>query len=302
MAALGELESQMKAQEGVLSQYTKDLPSQIQAEVQKAWTPALQGATSATEQQMAQYVPQFFGMGESLGGTSAVDLSPTQKLTQMGTTLGKMSGRLQATAKVSDYLGAQMSDMYSRAISAMQMGQQNEADKYSRLANQYQLAWQAAEEEKNRVFQAEENAKSRAASGGGGSGGAASDDVQTFLDYAQALNEKRLGKAVTANSAFTQLKSLRDSLGLGGTYNDESLWVLLGNTPKVGGTGTGTSTTSKTTAKTQANVAYGGSGYSPMKNVTSPDVWASNFNLLSQVPAVQTLGSTLGKPPWPFNQ
>jgi hypothetical protein len=241
----------------MMSQYTKDLPSQIQAEVQKAWTPALTGAVGATEQQMAQYVPQFFGAAEALGGTSAADLSPTQKLSQMGTMLGKMGGRMQATTKISDYLGAQMNDMYSRAISAMQMGYQNEADKYARLANQYQMAWQEAEAQRERDFQAAENAKSRAMSGGGGGSGISeTDQAQMAADWAaQAADLRRRRSSgglmegevrADANSSFQYLKNLSNAYGLG--YDDEFIWQTLGNTPA--GTATG-GTTSGSTGKKQ---------------------------------------------------
>lgn len=44
-----------------------------------------------------------------------------------------------------------MNDMYQKAVQAAQLGQQNLADQYARQMQQYQLAWQAAEAEKDRA-------------------------------------------------------------------------------------------------------------------------------------------------------
>ena len=157
MANLNTLEKQLANTESQLSQYSADLPSQIESQIQKAYTPALQQSLGTTKDLMGDYLGRYFettGMGPGMAGTTALDLSPTQKLGVMGRELGTMSGELQATQRFSDYLGGQMSDMYNKALQAMQMGQQNLADQYSRQFQQYQLAWQEAEAAKDRAMQA----------------------------------------------------------------------------------------------------------------------------------------------------
>ena len=106
---------------------------------------------------MSEFLPRYFGtatQGPGMG-TTAADLSPTQKLGVMGRELGTMGGQLAYNSKLSDYLGGQMNDMYNSALQAAQMGQQNLADQYSRAFQQYQLAWQQAEAEKDRQLQRE---------------------------------------------------------------------------------------------------------------------------------------------------
>jgi hypothetical protein len=156
MASLGELEGQLAEVESSLGQYDANLPSEIESQIQKAYTPALQRSLDTTKNLMSDYGQRYFDvttMGPGMAGTTAKDLAPTQKLGVMGRELGTMAGNLQSSQQFSDYLGGQMSDMYSKALQASQMGQQNLADKYSRLFNQYQMAWEAAEAEKNRALQ-----------------------------------------------------------------------------------------------------------------------------------------------------
>ena len=153
---LNALKSQLDTTESQLGQYTANLPSEIETQIQNAYTPALQNSLNTTKDMMGDYLGRYFDittMGPGTQGTTALDLSPTQKLGVMGRELGTMSGELQATQRFSDYLGGQMKDMYGKALQAAQMGQQNLADQYNRQFQQYQLAWQAAEAEKDRQAQ-----------------------------------------------------------------------------------------------------------------------------------------------------
>lgn len=150
---LDTLSKQLKSTESQLSAYGANLPSEIEGQIQKAYTPALQQSLGVTKDLMGDYLGRYFettGMGPGMAGTTARDLSPTQKLGVMGRELGTMAGDLQYSQKLSDYLGGQMTDMYGKAVQAAQMGQQNLADQYARQMQQYQLAWQAAEAEKDR--------------------------------------------------------------------------------------------------------------------------------------------------------
>lgn len=151
---LNTLKSQLDTTESQLGQYTANLPSEIETQIQNAYTPALERSLGTTKDMMGDYLGRYFDtttMGPGMQGSTALDLSPTQKLGVMGRELGTMSGELQATQRFSDYLGGQMQDMYSKALQAAQMGQQNLADQYNRQFQLYQLAWQEAQAEKDRA-------------------------------------------------------------------------------------------------------------------------------------------------------
>ncbi len=151
---LNTLKSQLDTTESQLGQYTANLPSEIETQIQNAYTPALENSLNTTKDMMGDYLGRYFDtttMGPGMQGSTAIDLSPTQKLGVMGRELGTMSGELQATQRFSDYLGGQMQDMYSKALQAAQMGQQNLADQYQRQFQLYQLAWQEAQAEKDRA-------------------------------------------------------------------------------------------------------------------------------------------------------
>lgn len=132
----------------------------IKANVNAAWDPILRSSINVTRDQISNFLPTYMGTPEALGGTSAADLSPTQKLQVMGNKLGQMSGQLYSSTALSDYLGGKLNEMYNNAIQAWQLGNQAAAAAYDRAFQKYQLAWQA-----------EENRKQRAAASGGGGGG-----------------------------------------------------------------------------------------------------------------------------------
>jgi hypothetical protein len=153
---LNTLKGQLDTTESQLSQYTSNLPSEIQTQIQNAYTPLLTESLDTTKGMMSDYLGKFMettGMGAGMGGTTAYDLSPTQKMGVVGRELGRMGGQLNASVKYSDYLGGQMNDMYQKALGAAQMGQQNLADQYARQFQMYQLAWQEAQAEKDRQLQ-----------------------------------------------------------------------------------------------------------------------------------------------------
>ena len=159
MDDLAKLEQSLGNIDAEMSPYTADLPSQINTEIQKAISPALERSLGQTSKIMGQGLPNMIQAATSgpWGGTTAADLSPGQKLSRMGSSLGSWTGDLQASQQLSDYLGGQMNDMYNNALQAAQLGYQGLSDKYARAYQQYQMKWQEAE-----------NAKNRAASGGGG--------------------------------------------------------------------------------------------------------------------------------------
>jgi hypothetical protein len=171
MDTLESIQQQMKATEGQLGGYGADLPGEIESQVQKAATPLLQESLGVSRDLMGDYLGRYFDitqMGPGMAGTTAKDLSPTQKLGVMGRELGHMTGDLQRTQRYSDYLGGQMNDLYDKAIQAAQMGQQSLADQYNRLGQQQQMLWQQAEAEKDRALQRELAELAARSSGGGG--------------------------------------------------------------------------------------------------------------------------------------
>jgi len=120
------LGQQMKATENELSAYGANLPSEIRSQIEQAYTPALEQALGATRDMMGNYLGRYFDtttMGPGMVGTTAKDLSPTQKLGVMGRELGTMAGDLQYSQRLSDYLGGYMKNMYIMALQAAQMVQ-----------------------------------------------------------------------------------------------------------------------------------------------------------------------------------
>ena len=148
--------SALQTAESAMTPYqSMELPTMINKNITEQWSPALQKSTGVTQNLMSEFLPKFFNIANTglTGGTTAADLAPSQKLTQMGTELGTMGGELAAASAYSDYLGGQMADMQNRALQALQYGNQAAADAYNRVFQRYQLAFQAAEEEKNRALQ-----------------------------------------------------------------------------------------------------------------------------------------------------
>jgi len=171
-----QLQGQISNIENQLSQYTSDLPSQIRSQIEAAYSPGLQRSLDTTKGLMGDYLGRYYDvttMGPGTQGTSAMDLSPTQKLGLMGRELGTMAGSLQGTQRFSDYLGGQMTDMYGRAVDASRYGQQNLSDQYNRTFQQLQMARQLEEAEKDRQLQMQLSRNS-----GGGAGGF---DIEALL-------------------------------------------------------------------------------------------------------------------------
>ena len=266
MDTVESLQSQMQQIQGQMSGYGADLPGEIQTQLQNAYSPMLKESLGVTKDLMGDYLGRYFDvtqMGPGMAGTTAMDLSPTQKLGVMGRELGTMAGDLQATQRYSDYLGGQMSDAYNRAMQAAQMGQQSLADQYSRLAQQHQMAWQQAEAEKDRALQRELASKS-----GGGGGGGMDSIMDSILDLltrlgggedepapltaqqkavlniqqmAQSFASLRTagssgsyklpnGQMGTSNDAHRYLLNMaRTNYGI--NLNPEWLWEQMGNTP-----------------------------------------------------------------------
>ena len=190
----------MTAQEGKLSQYTKDLPSQIEQQIKKAWSPSVKEAIGVVGNQLESFAPTFFDYYSTLGGTTSADMNPMQKLEFMGGQFGRQTGALTRASEYADYLGARSDEMYQKAYDAMNLGYQRESDAYNRLANQYQLAWQSAE-----------NEKTRAASGGSG-GGFVFEPPPTEESTEQALeplNQMQLYKAIMSIPAWSSPQEKR---------------------------------------------------------------------------------------------
>lgn len=151
---LNSIKSQLDKTESQLAQYGANLPSEIQTQVQSAYTPLLERSLGVTKDLMSDYLGRAMettSMGPGMQGTTAYDLSPTQRMGVIGRELGTMGGQLNSAISYSDYLGGQMNDLYQKAVGAAQLGQQNLADQYARQFQQYQLAWQAAEAAKDRA-------------------------------------------------------------------------------------------------------------------------------------------------------
>lgn len=144
MATSAEIQTQLDAAKTNLSQYTKDLPNEIKNQIDAAWNPILQKTAGETAKLKASFLPSFFGAamtGPGMG-TSEADLSPTQKLTSVGRTLGSFAGDIGKSQGVSDYLGGQMKDLYQSALDSMKFGQGTAQQNYQNLFGEYTLAKQ----------------------------------------------------------------------------------------------------------------------------------------------------------------
>ena len=232
--------NQMSDTETQLAGYTSDLPSQIKTEVNKAYSPAMKESLGVTQNQMSDYLGRFMettGMGPGMSGTTARDLSPTQRMGVIGRELGTMGGQLNSSVGYTDYLGGQANDMYSQALQAAQLGQQSLADKYDRLGQQQALAYQLQEAEKDRAL-------SRSLSGGSGGASTVYNLGNTETDNTSQLSPKQ--KIQSAISSISQLRKtsniesnmnmyhsqiIDEAKKLGVNLNPEELWMMLGNDP-----------------------------------------------------------------------
>ena len=227
----------LDATKSQLSNFPANYPSEIESQIQKAYTPALQESLGVTQNQMSDYLGRFMettGMGPGMAGTTAKDLSPTQKMGVIGRELGSMGGQLNASVKYSDYLGAQMNDVASKATQAAQMGYQSLADQYNRDLQQYQMAWQEAEAEKDRALQRE---LARSSGGGGGTvinlGGGDTTPTPTvdrgaqFTQKVAKYKDLLKTKGLDSNFVYTQLWKEAQSLGL--NISGDQLMKMLGS-------------------------------------------------------------------------
>ena len=204
---LNALKSQLDTTEGQLGQYTANLPSEIETQIQGAYTPLLERSLGVTKDLMSDYLGRFMettDMGPGMQGTTAYDLNPTQRMGVIGRELGNMGGQLNSSVAYSDYLGGQMNDMYQKALQAAQMGQQNLADQYNRQMQQYQLAWQEAEAAKDRALQS-------------------SLARQQSMDLSKYFNQPQQQQAPTQESILKDLQRTANEIAsqrgkTGGTY------------------------------------------------------------------------------------
>ena len=163
MATLQDSESALNAASSRLSGYTADLPSDINKQITEAWSPTLKEASRAVGDQVSNFLPNYFKIPFEglMAGTGAEHASPQYKLQQMGKGYGDLVGELDNVTRYADYLGAKKDEMYDKAMEAMRFGYQADADAYGREFQKYQLAWEAAEAEKQRQFQASQAAADR---------------------------------------------------------------------------------------------------------------------------------------------
>jgi len=239
-SGLGSIENQ-------LSQYNTELPSQMETELQRAASPLIKEALGVKTNLMSNYLGDIMGatnLGAGMQGTTAYDLSPSQRMKQIGREMGHFTGELEGAQQYADYLGAQMNDMYGKALQAAQMGQQNLADRYSRGYSMLQLEMQQLESEKDRQQQARLAAQAAA-------------QQQAYNEMLQRQYEQEQARALEVQKKadidnwYTKVDTIRSNRGtygnsldsyqaallkeaadLGLPYGSEELWEMLGNTPR----------------------------------------------------------------------
>lgn len=154
MASVADIESGMNAARQKLSEYTQTSPTVLKEEIDKAWHPLLSGAANEVSQMKQDFLPRYFEgmMNTGYGmGTSESDLSPTQKLSQMGSTLGQFSGDLGRGQAVVDYLGGSVKDIYAQALDALKWKTGLAQQEYSNWWDQYSLERQMEEQARARA-------------------------------------------------------------------------------------------------------------------------------------------------------
>lgn len=154
MASVADLEGGMNAARQKLSEYTQTSPTVIKEEIDKAWHPLISGAANEVSQMKQDFLPRYFTgmMNEGYGmGTSEADLSPTQKLSQMGSTLGQFSGDLGRGQAVVDYLGGSVKDIYAQALDALKWKTGLAQQEYSNWFDQWSLERQLEEQARARA-------------------------------------------------------------------------------------------------------------------------------------------------------
>lgn len=151
-----------------------NLAANVENYITTAYKPVLESSTRSTQQQMAEYLPKFFGITNQglAGGTDASSLTPQQKLALAGRELGLMGGQLAQSSQLTDALGGSLNTMRGNALNALRDSRGSAQEAYNRQFQLYQLAFQAQEAERQRQFQAQEAARARAMARGGGGGGA----------------------------------------------------------------------------------------------------------------------------------
>ena len=142
--ALQTLKSELTKAEKSLKGFGKDLPGQIDRQINKAWTPALKESAGELRSAVQGALPRYFDIPYASGGTSQADVSPQYKLQEMGRGLGDIGGDIAYASDYSRNMGANVKDMYNKALQAAQMGYGMASDAYSRKFNEYQLAFQQA--------------------------------------------------------------------------------------------------------------------------------------------------------------
>lgn len=189
MANLQQSEQQLDAIEKQLTPYEGGkAPIKLQQGVKKQWNPLMKAATGTLAKTRGDFMERFMG-SFGAGGTTAADLSPSQQGSQIGRNLGTMVGQLDQQTRMVDYYGGQATDMARLAQQAFDSGQNALAQKYQRASQRYQMAWQAAENDKQRAAAA----AARRGSGGGG------------FDIASALAKLQGGKEVSPIDQLRQM-------------------------------------------------------------------------------------------------
>jgi len=221
------LGTQLKDLQSKMAQYGSELPGQIKEEIRTAWSPSLKEAAGVTGQQLQNFLPSYFGMGDQLGGTTSADISPTARLQQMGNYLGELGGNLSSASNYGDYLGANMKSATQDALDAMNMGYGNLKDQYGNVFNQYSLAQQMAEAEKNRQLQRELAARSGGGGGGtiviGGGGGNEAEGIQKLLSINRtgitAQDRYNLASAIIKQYPGIDLEAAYEAAGFSPYWN-----------------------------------------------------------------------------------
>lgn len=218
---MANAKQKMERADQTMKQYTPDLYKNIEKGVQRSWTPAQKQASGQVGKELGRFLPGVFNAVNTgmMGGGGAADASPQARLMSMGGAFGDLLRNIGGAQDYSNQVGASYRDALNKSFGRADQGYGRAQDKYGRAQQQYsmnqqmqqqaeQRAWQAAEAQKARDFQAQQAALAASRRGGGGGGGGGNwweniPQVSTRMpDITQGQYEQIMGAPGSAAQDF----------------------------------------------------------------------------------------------------
>lgn len=212
---LNQLQQQMNQSKQSMAKYEDPtLSANVRAEIAKAYEPVLKSSTDATQRMMGDFNVRYSNipyMGNA-AGTGAESLTPQQKMEIMNRELGTMGGRLSSASALTNALGGSLNTMQGNAIQDISRAQEAAARKYQQDFDQYKLAWEADQRQKDREQQERLAAAQRAAAAAARR--TSRVNVQPFNPFSKAPGDVRNAlSSRDPNALYNAMKQWEQSSG-----------------------------------------------------------------------------------------